>query len=466
MDFKMDKDFKINNHTDMDVNGLSGEITRFYPYAKEKLGFDKPVIVNLLSDPENSKNIFGKTAQYNPSNMTIDIFIDGRHPKDILRSLSHELVHHTQNCRGDFDNLGPTEKGYAQKDPFLRKLEAEAYLLGNGLLFRDFEDMRKSKMKVNENKFNLKNMVRRILNETINEYGDTMETMYEDGYEEYDEAYDELDEKDDPRLRHREKGPSKAKPKVDFSTFRGRMAAKKVLSKKDWKKGMNKWWAGRKARKAAKRKSDGPKVTRTMNFSDKEGSVIKTPVKRRKRSSDKQNALLQKLLRLTDPAAKPKEVAKKADKPKAPKKTAAKRKSTGAGAKPGEDAFDAATREAGIKKSDLKPGKFKGIPGLTKKIASKNPKLKSRDIKIASPEQMAAWAGKSKKSGEPKKMVAKPGTKGKGPAATKVPDPPKKKAAKPAGDAKPDLKENVDLRNDKEWYNDTLFENLVKKWTK
>ena len=38
-----------------------------------------------------------------------------------------------------------TGQGYAQKDPHMRKCEAEAYLHGNGLMWRDFEDNYKQK---------------------------------------------------------------------------------------------------------------------------------------------------------------------------------------------------------------------------------------------------------------------------------------------------------------------------------
>ena len=61
------------------------------------------------------------------------------HPKDILRSLSHELMHHTQKCRGDFkntDDLG--EQGYAQNNNHLRFMEIEAYQAS--IVFRDWED--------------------------------------------------------------------------------------------------------------------------------------------------------------------------------------------------------------------------------------------------------------------------------------------------------------------------------------
>ena len=130
----------INNNTDRDLSSLQKILTSFLPYAKERLGYDKPCCVNFVSDVENSKMDFGKTAYYDPSNMEIVVYVDGRHPKDMLRSISHELVHHTQNCRGDFDFQFETEPGYAQNNQKLRELEAEAYLLGNGFLVRDFED--------------------------------------------------------------------------------------------------------------------------------------------------------------------------------------------------------------------------------------------------------------------------------------------------------------------------------------
>ena len=47
--------------------------------------------------------------------------MNGRHPKDILRSLGHELVHHKQNCDGQFDNAGETVEGYEQTNPHLRQ---------------------------------------------------------------------------------------------------------------------------------------------------------------------------------------------------------------------------------------------------------------------------------------------------------------------------------------------------------
>jgi len=124
---------------------------QFYPYAQQKMGFDKPVQINYLNDPQNAEDPLGKTAYYDPEAMEISLFVDGRHPKDILRSLSHELVHHTQNCRGEFANGFIATEGYAQEDEHLREMEREAYEQGN-LVFRDFED----EFKANKKKKSLK----------------------------------------------------------------------------------------------------------------------------------------------------------------------------------------------------------------------------------------------------------------------------------------------------------------------
>ena len=134
---------KINNISRQNMGALEGVITRFYPYAKQKLGFHEDIAVNLVSDLQNSKDPFGKTAYYDPNKMEITIFVDKRHVKDMLRSFSHELVHHAQNCRGDFEHSMNLKPGYAQKDPHMRRMEAEAYLLGNGFLVRDYEDQMK-----------------------------------------------------------------------------------------------------------------------------------------------------------------------------------------------------------------------------------------------------------------------------------------------------------------------------------
>ena len=122
-----------------DLNVFHKLAQQFLPFAHKRLGFDKPVSVNLLSDPQNAKNPLGKTAYYDPNKMKITLFVDKRHVKDVLRSMAHELVHHTQNCRGEFDGGVETRPGYAQEDGHMRKMEKEAYLEGQ-ILLRDWED--------------------------------------------------------------------------------------------------------------------------------------------------------------------------------------------------------------------------------------------------------------------------------------------------------------------------------------
>lgn len=135
---------KVINNSGMDMSSLTSMAKRFYPYAQKYLGFDKPATIVYESDPANAQNPLGNTAHYEPQNYKITLYVDGRHPKDLLRSLAHELVHHTQNCRGDLtpDKMGETGPGYAQSNKYMRGMEREAYEKGN-LCMRDWEDQLK-----------------------------------------------------------------------------------------------------------------------------------------------------------------------------------------------------------------------------------------------------------------------------------------------------------------------------------
>ena len=127
-----------------DKNTIHGLIREFYPYAKKKLGFKESCKVFLRENKENYSDPLGKTAYYDPQGMEIHLYSTGRHPKDVLRSFSHELVHHNQNCQGNFDGGAPTTEGYAQEDEHLRKMEKQAYLEGN-ILLRDWCDLKNAK---------------------------------------------------------------------------------------------------------------------------------------------------------------------------------------------------------------------------------------------------------------------------------------------------------------------------------
>ena len=146
----------IQNNSGQDMSALTKMAKQFYPYAQEYLGFDKPAHIVYESDPENAQNPLGKTAHYQPHNYTVTLYVDGRHPKDLLRSLAHELVHHTQNCRGDLspEKMGEMGDGYAQTDGHLRKMEQEAYA---SMVMRDWEDQYKSKRRNNLHETNYNN---------------------------------------------------------------------------------------------------------------------------------------------------------------------------------------------------------------------------------------------------------------------------------------------------------------------
>ena len=81
---------------------LKDLIKQFMPFAQKHIGFKKPPKLFLKKDHANAENPLGKTAYYEPGSMSITLYVTGRHPKDILRSLGHELVHHKQNCDGKF----------------------------------------------------------------------------------------------------------------------------------------------------------------------------------------------------------------------------------------------------------------------------------------------------------------------------------------------------------------------------
>jgi hypothetical protein len=131
----------VKNRSSKPLGHLESYLKSFLPFAQKRMGFNRPPYIFFDSDEENSKNVLGKTAHYNPDSMEVVVYVDGRHPKDVIRSLSHELVHHTQNCRGDLnsDVAGETELGYAQNNPHMRNMESEAYEKGN-LCMRDWED--------------------------------------------------------------------------------------------------------------------------------------------------------------------------------------------------------------------------------------------------------------------------------------------------------------------------------------
>lgn len=93
--------------------------------------------VDLIdNDSENANDYLGKTAYYDPSNHNIVLYTYNRHPKDILRSYAHEMIHHMQNLEGRINNI---QGQNINEDDYLAELEREAYEKGN-MLFRGWEN--------------------------------------------------------------------------------------------------------------------------------------------------------------------------------------------------------------------------------------------------------------------------------------------------------------------------------------
>ena len=99
--------------------------------------------VKVKRDLVESENFFGKTAYYDPNKKEVVLYVQGRHPKDVMRSFVHEMIHHIQNLEG---RLGRISTSNTNEDDHLLEIEKEAYLQGN-ITFRNWEDKVKNESK-------------------------------------------------------------------------------------------------------------------------------------------------------------------------------------------------------------------------------------------------------------------------------------------------------------------------------
>ncbi len=137
---------KLTNNSKLQDPMFLEHLQNLHVFCKELLELPEDPYVMLEDSAENAAALLGKTAYYDPSEKQIVVFVTNRHPKDILRSFSHEMVHHSQNCCGQFDEALMNEYGdNVQKNEQLRELEREAYLKGS-MNFRDYEDGVKQNM--------------------------------------------------------------------------------------------------------------------------------------------------------------------------------------------------------------------------------------------------------------------------------------------------------------------------------
>ena len=187
----------ISNNSNLDMDQMRPLLKSFVPFAQKKMGFDRPVSINFTSDSQNATNPLGKTAFYDPNSFAVTIYTDQRHPKDIMRSISHELVHHTQNCRGKFDKKPEMGEDYFQYNSYMREMEREAYEKGN-MCFRDWEEKYRNQLqesiyyKTGDTKMNHKDWKNQAI------FGRLMESFGYEAPEEEKEGEEVVEEGEEP----------------------------------------------------------------------------------------------------------------------------------------------------------------------------------------------------------------------------------------------------------------------------
>lgn len=92
--------------------------------------------IKIKRDIAESQDFFGRTAYYDPNVNEVVLYVEGRHPKDVMRSFVHEMIHHMQNIEGRLTDISTSN---TNESSALQKLEAEAYMKGN-ITFRNWED--------------------------------------------------------------------------------------------------------------------------------------------------------------------------------------------------------------------------------------------------------------------------------------------------------------------------------------
>ncbi len=140
------KDFKtstpviaLNENATYSKNiSVQDKINQLTQYMIDKgLNIEPLPSVELVDgDSENASDFFGKTAYYDPEENHIVLYTEGRHPKDIVRSYAHEMIHHIQNLEDRLENISTTN---TTEDDNLEKIEKEAYTDGN-ITFRNRTD--------------------------------------------------------------------------------------------------------------------------------------------------------------------------------------------------------------------------------------------------------------------------------------------------------------------------------------
>lgn len=108
-----------------------------------KKGYTTSPFPKIILDDKKQDGVFILTGYFDPEADGIRLFIHDRHPKDVLRTFAHELIHWKQQNEGRLGK-GAYSGDKITEDKKLVKLEEEAYLKGN-IAFRSWtETMQKT----------------------------------------------------------------------------------------------------------------------------------------------------------------------------------------------------------------------------------------------------------------------------------------------------------------------------------
>jgi hypothetical protein len=126
----IEKDFDYKSSIKSILDYMSSEGLEIKPYPS----------ITLKWNDQNG--LFITTGYYSPIEKRVVLFCKDRHPKDILRSFCHELIHHMQNIQGK--NMNFTNADDVKDNKELEELESEAYLKGN-IYFRKWTEYERKK---------------------------------------------------------------------------------------------------------------------------------------------------------------------------------------------------------------------------------------------------------------------------------------------------------------------------------
>lgn len=107
-----------------------------------KNGYTVRPLPKIRLKKDKQEGLFIVTGYYCNSDKEVVLYVTDRHPKDVLRSLAHELIHHKQFADGRItdDMCNDSE---IIKNEKIKPFEEEAYLKGN-IAFRTWTELYKN----------------------------------------------------------------------------------------------------------------------------------------------------------------------------------------------------------------------------------------------------------------------------------------------------------------------------------